>query len=86
MLRLEGGLTQGARQSLPLPFPMFQPGHHIREYEIEICLGEGGMGQVWRARHVFLEERRALKVLDPHAGANPYRKRFSPGNSCFSSA
>jgi len=54
---------------------MFQPSQRIREYEIDAPIGEGAMGQVWRARHVFLDQLFALKVLDPASGANPDRVR-----------
>jgi len=54
---------------------MFQPGQRIREYEIEVPIGEGAMGQVWRARHIFLNQVVALKVLDPASGTNPDRVR-----------
>ena len=39
------------------------PGSHIGPYEITALLGEGGMGKVWRARHIALKRDDALKVL-----------------------
>lgn len=38
-------------------------GTRLREYEILDILGKGGMGAVYRARHVYLEEERAIKVI-----------------------
>ncbi|PWT91060.1 MAG: hypothetical protein C5B54_06095 [Acidobacteria bacterium] len=38
-------------------------GSRIREYEILDVIGKGGMGAVYRARHVYLEEQRAIKVI-----------------------
>src|SRR5262245_9363647 len=38
-------------------------GARIREYEIVDLLGKGGMGAVYRARHMYLEEDRAIKVI-----------------------
>jgi len=35
----------------------------IREYEILELIGQGGMGSVYRARHVFLDEERAIKFI-----------------------
>src|SRR5688500_168378 len=38
-------------------------GTRIREYEILDVIGKGGMGAVYRARHVYLEQERAIKVI-----------------------
>ena len=38
-------------------------GTRIREYEILDVIGKGGMGAVYRARHIYLEEERAIKVI-----------------------
>src|SRR5262245_51020946 len=35
----------------------------IREYEILELIGEGGMGAVYRANHVLLNEPRAIKII-----------------------
>ena len=38
-------------------------GTRIREYEILEIMGQGGMGAVYRARHVYLDQERAIKVI-----------------------
>lgn len=38
-------------------------GTRIREYEILDVIGKGGMGAVYKARHVLLDEERAIKVI-----------------------
>ncbi|MCH9688621.1 MAG: protein kinase [Deltaproteobacteria bacterium] len=48
-----------------------------RRYEITGQLGRGGMGHVYDARHVLLDQRVAIKVLHPrYAYDERYRERF----------
>ncbi|MCA9677696.1 MAG: serine/threonine protein kinase, partial [Myxococcales bacterium] len=44
-------------------------------YRIEAQLGKGGMGAVYRATHVHLEQRVAIKVLRPHLAGDPVAAR-----------
>src|ERR1043166_1202875 len=47
------------------------------QYQIEVMLGKGGMGAVYRARHILLGDRVAIKVLRPEYRANPeWLRRF----------
>lgn len=47
------------------------------QYHIETMLGKGGMGAVYRARHILLGDRVAIKVLPPHVRNNAdWLRRF----------
>jgi eukaryotic-like serine/threonine-protein kinase len=49
------------------------PGTRIGPYEITALIGEGGMGQVWRAHHTALKRDDALKVLPDAFASDPGR-------------
>jgi serine/threonine protein kinase len=54
-----------------------QPGDRIGDYEILGTLGHGGMGTVYRARHVVTHRPVALKVPFRHLCDDPqFRERF----------
>ncbi|HYH60834.1 MAG TPA: protein kinase [Solirubrobacterales bacterium] len=54
-----------------------QPGTKFADHRIEAEIGRGGMGVVYRARHLVLDLPRALKVLaEPLAGDDRFRARF----------
>src|SRR5689334_10730498 len=44
-------------------------------YRIEALLGSGGFGAVYRATHVNLEQRVAIKLIRPHLAADPIAAR-----------
>lgn len=46
-------------------------GRRIRHWLIEDLLGEGGMGQVWRARHTTLNRNFAIKVIADELLSDP---------------
>src|SRR6476659_3882267 len=47
------------------------------QYQIESMLGKGGMGAVYRARHILLGDRVAIKVLPPQVRNNAeWLRRF----------
>ena len=47
------------------------------QYQIEAMLGKGGMGAVYRARHILLGDRVAIKVLPPEMRSNTeWLRRF----------
>ncbi len=47
------------------------------QYQIEALLGKGGMGAVYRARHILLGDRVAIKILPPEMRSNTeWLRRF----------
>lgn len=52
-------------------------GTRVRDYEILDLIGKGGMGAVYRGRHVYLDEERAIKVIHGRlAGDKDFIDRF----------
>jgi YVTN family beta-propeller protein len=64
--------SPGGNGESPLP-----PGSTFAGHRIEEVIGSGGMGVVYRARHLALERERALKVVAPKLSADErFRERF----------
>lgn len=40
---------------------------HLGNWQLAECLGKGGMGEVWRAQHVYLPRPAAVKFIRPEA-------------------
>jgi serine/threonine-protein kinase len=57
-------------------FQLSLEGKRIREYEILEILGKGGMGTVYRARHVYLNKERAIKVIQSKLTNSSLADRF----------
>lgn len=49
------------------------PGTRLGVYEITAPLGEGGMGQVWRATDTTVGRQVAIKILPDAFASNPER-------------
>jgi serine/threonine protein kinase len=67
--------TDGAQLLQPYGWA---PGTIIRgRYRILSAIGQGGMGIVYKAQHIALEEVRALKVMSPQLASDPkFLRRF----------
>jgi serine/threonine protein kinase len=69
------GAAPAARAVAPETLP---PGTILDgKYQILVKLGQGGMGAVYRARHLLLNKDVALKVIAPHLAQDPsFKARF----------
>ena len=65
----------GAARSLGEP--ELAPGTVIEQYEVEECVGSGGYGSVYRARHAVIKKAAAIKVLHlEHSHSPALVRRF----------
>ena len=79
-----GGSFSGSPDQCPEDHtPLYAPeivarvGMRLKDHEIEGVIGEGGMGVVYRAKHVVLEKPVAIKVLhDRFAGQTEAVEQF----------
>lgn len=54
-----------------------EAGNCVRDYVFESKIGQGGMGEVWSARHELLDRRVAIKVMAAHLMTDPeFEARF----------
>ena len=54
-----------------------QPGTILGPYEVTAKIGEGGMGEVYRARDTKLDRDVVIKVLPEHVASDPdLKQRF----------
>ena len=76
---LAGSSTTSLDASLAALRPQTQaaPGAKLGPYQLETLLGEGGMGQVFRARDTRLGRLVAIKLIrEERAGEGDFRQRF----------
>jgi eukaryotic-like serine/threonine-protein kinase len=53
-----------------------QPGQNIGDYEVLGSLGAGGIGEVYKVRHIISQRTEAMKFLRPDRTANELAERF----------
>lgn len=69
-------LPSAAQLDVTREEPVSLVGKKIREYEILEVIGKGGMGSVYRARHIFLDKERAIKVIESKLAGTDFANRF----------
>ena len=57
------------RRYLAGPSSTLEPAAALGSYRLIAPIGEGGMGEVWKASHEMLARRAAIKLVRPNAGA-----------------
>ncbi len=66
------GVDLGRLDTAPVePAAELAPGTRLGRYVLEALVGEGAMGQVWRARDPQLDRAVAIKVVHPSVVASP---------------
>ncbi len=66
-------LRQGFR---PRTLMAFNPGQHIGDYEVVSQLGSGGIGEVYKVRHIISQRIEAMKFLRPDRTGSDLSERF----------
>lgn len=61
------GNTDSVDAPPPGPSSGGEPARRFGSYELVELLGQGGMGEVWRARHAMLSRHAAVKLIRPEA-------------------
>ncbi|AXK73120.1 hypothetical protein DWG18_13080 [Lysobacter sp. TY2-98] len=79
MLALEDGNAGFLAEPIVVPKALLSEGGEVGPYRLEKLLGEGGMGQVWRASRAdgLYQRRVALKLLRPGLADETLRLRFA---------
>ncbi len=68
-------LAGSSMSNNPVSKSILPDGHRIGDYRIESCIGQGGMGQVYRARHEIMQREVAIKVLLDRSGSDELAQR-----------
>ncbi len=53
-----------------------EPGHNVGDYEVLSQLGSGGIGEVYKVRHIISQRTEALKLLRPDRTNGDLSERF----------
>src|SRR5271157_6084976 len=53
-----------------------EPGHNVGDYEVLSQLGSGGIGEVYKVRHIISQRTEALKLLRPDRTSGDLSERF----------
>ena len=81
---LEQPPIAGVDRATAAPRPQHLAGRRLSEYELQVRIGAGGMGEVYRARDVKLSRDVAIKVLPAPLAQDPDRVRGSGAKLRFS--
>jgi hypothetical protein len=75
---LHGDVKKALFEGQPLPSTDYEPGTVIAgRYKVVALLGRGGMGEVYRARDLVVDQDVAIKFLPPRLAMRPgYLERF----------